>query len=337
MGLGGLGRGGLPDGRDPDRAAGWVFSGGGAPRLELPAFALDLGAGRLGEVVTGSFPIRNPGSGLLQYAIQPSCSCGKIAPARGTVPPGRVQDVRVEVRLKEHGRKPITLTIQTNDPRNPSASYGMFVTCIPPLRISPESVNFGRVRKGTGPRASVEVASSSGKPLSPGTALEARSTNSYVTVSAERPGSGPARLVLAVSPDAPEGYHAGTVIVGTSDEEEMEVPFSVEIGPAIQVVPRTIRAEPDPATGRPRDVTLLAARPAADGSVVLLRWEGPEDIQVSPIPESSGSVARSRVHWTAQPVPADRRLRLFFRGEPDPVDLTIRFPVASARGVAGRE
>lgn len=314
------------------------YSRGGVPRLELPAFASDLGSGRLGEVLTGSVPIRNPGAAPLRFTIQPSCSCSKIAPAGGTVPPGHVQEVRVEVRLKEYGRKPISLAIQTNDPRNPSASHGLVVTCPPPLRISPDSVHFGRVRKGTTARASVEVAAGPGKSLSPGALLKARSTNANVAVSVERLKHGPARLVLAVSAAAPEGYHAGTVVVRAGDEEEaMEVPFSVEVGPSIRVVPRTIRPEPDPATGRPRDVTLLATRPAADGPILLERWEGPEEIQVSPVSHEVGFVARYRVHWVDRPEAEDRPLRLFFRGEPDAVDLSIRSLATTANRVADDE
>ena len=80
--------------------ANWPDSG---PKLQLLPHALDLGKGGEGEVVDGSFRMRNIGDAPLDFQIEAHCGCTGVTPARGRIPAGEVQEVRVGVRLQSQG------------------------------------------------------------------------------------------------------------------------------------------------------------------------------------------------------------------------------------------
>ena len=153
------------------------------PRLELPEHPLDFGEGRPGELLDGSFTIRNKGAAPLTFSISASCSCSSLNPRQGEIPPYGVQDIHVGIRLVEEDvTKHITLQFQTNDPACNIIAFSVLANCPPLLRVSPTRISFDNVEAGTERSQTISVAGPDGEPLKPPMDVVIAYSSPYVTL-----------------------------------------------------------------------------------------------------------------------------------------------------------
>ena len=108
------------------------------PRLGLPAHPLDLGRGRPGQVVDGSFQLTNRGDAPLRFQLSASCGCTDLSPRAGTIAPGESTIINVGIRLQEMGtERQVRVSVGTNEPDSPAAGYVVFAACPAPMTAPP--------------------------------------------------------------------------------------------------------------------------------------------------------------------------------------------------------
>jgi hypothetical protein len=105
------------------------------PKLEILDPATDLGAIRTEDLQQKLIRIRNAGSAPLKIRdVQVSCGCTRPDFPK-EVGPGATAEIKVDYQpdLLASGKKTETLTIQSNDPANPSAKATLTAELQPPL------------------------------------------------------------------------------------------------------------------------------------------------------------------------------------------------------------
>ena len=121
-----------------------------------------------GHHANGSFFVHNDGEVDLHFKVTPSCQCTKIDPKSGTVAPGKSEIVRVEISpLMDLGAvRPVSIQIQTNDPKEPSQQVGFTVAKSIPWEGVTGNVSFGVLTKRNyaGQTRSLELSSSKSGP-----------------------------------------------------------------------------------------------------------------------------------------------------------------------------
>jgi hypothetical protein len=91
------------------------------PSIALSHTRLDLGQGRPGEQLEGSFTVSDRGSEPLEFKLSASCGCAFVRPMAGTLAPARSQTVTLGIRLPAtiNSEKHAQILIHSNDPRQP--------------------------------------------------------------------------------------------------------------------------------------------------------------------------------------------------------------------------
>lgn len=238
------------------------------PVVEFPAH-LDLGEHATGKLVVGHFTITNRGgSDLTIDQIRTNCSCSGIEQKEGgrfvrvdslRLKPGERADlaIRVSVRGVPAGAAMHNLVaFRTNDPDQPTGRLEAVVRrVLGSLSVSPASVVFGTVPRGTEVRRVLEVRDTSVKPR---TVTRATTTGTdrvavrLFPVKAEpRQGEPTANGALigrleVVVDTASVGYVNGSIQVHLEgdDEERDPVPVTgrvvepIEISPSVLILPR---------------------------------------------------------------------------------------------------
>lgn len=120
------------------------------PELVLPAHhVINIGSGTPGEVVHGSFLLKNRGNAPLVFKIIRSCGCTELSPSSGTLLPNSDINIRVAVKLTEFAdsERTVRLTIESDDPESPRSDLVVQANCPSPFTLSKRSVNFGNLVK----------------------------------------------------------------------------------------------------------------------------------------------------------------------------------------------
>ena len=154
----------------------------GFARLVLPRYPLDLGEGKAGKIVDGTFEIRNGGLLPLSFEITPSCGCSEMRPTSGILGPRESRSIFVGVRLGSEESKTVYATIQSNDASRPSAVYLISASCPAPIQTVPSRIDFGRFVPVRSLEAVVRVTGPKGGPLKDPESLAFVSTNAQFRV-----------------------------------------------------------------------------------------------------------------------------------------------------------
>ena len=251
------------------------------PVLQLSTNRLELGNGKPNEIKHGSITIRNVGSVQASFTISASCGCTELEPRAGTLEPDEEQSVRVGIQLPgySNSEKSSQLMIVADGPRAPLSCLVM-AKCPPPLQVSRDYVDFGRVPSGADPAAwEIVVDAIPGRPpiTADGLSVHHESPHFLVATSDE-----PSPLVVRVKPTTglPVGDYFDTLELRAGDPNEVvRIPVRLQIMDDLSVIPPTVFLRHDPDTGKPRPANLLVmnARPKwPEGELVIL--QGPPGI-----------------------------------------------------------
>ncbi|GIW86644.1 MAG: hypothetical protein KatS3mg108_0968 [Isosphaeraceae bacterium] len=308
-------------------ATAWSLSragvGAAPPRLVLPRVPLDLGRGKVGEVLDGHFAGFNGGGSPLVVELVPSCGCSDLNPRRLTLEPGEARDVRVGIRLQEEGlHKTVSVTLNSNDPESPSRIYAVSAECLAPLRLSARSVAFGRVPAGRGGQDAIRVRDADDRPIGADVPVTAESDHPHVEAEVARDaGSGDLRLLVTLRDDAPAGHVAGVIRLRREEPPaKVAVVVSAEVVGAIQVAPAWVDLLQD-VEG---EAYVLAWRPGGGALGPVERVEAPEGVQVDEPGAPVGPRRRLRLRRTSPIPPKAEIVRVWFRdlSEPGVIRLT---------------
>ncbi len=317
--------------------AGWTYLGmapprnpaapPNGPRLEKwPSAAVDLGDGKPGEVLTGTFRLRNVGTEPLTFHIAASCACAQLQPRAGTVAPGNAVEVLAGVRLRLEGsREHVRLQIATNDPQEPVAEYALHARCPAPFEVTPQAVDFGDVSAGASPEIRLRVRDGQGKPLSPAAVRFEGPASPLISVVPETNGE-ECTAVVRLSGSAPPGRLAAEIkLRAVGGERTMIVPVMGNVFPLVLVAPRTLELRP-PQEGMEAAGEFLVWR--TDGAPLgkLLAVDGPPGIVVGEMGDS-GKRRRFRVRIETAGNTVDLLpIRLSFQDLPERVAVVVRPP-----------
>jgi len=161
--------------------------------------------------------------------VNASCGCTSTLLSSQKIAPGQSGQLEVTIATEGLNTPEInkTVSITSNDPRQPQVILSLTAELVPEFVISEPSVYFG-----TNPRGK-EVSKEILVTIPPDKAIElvsAISTDENVTVRLEpvAGSSGKKVKVIAVQkPTAPEGYHFGNLVIKTTSKLRPELKISV--------------------------------------------------------------------------------------------------------------
>jgi hypothetical protein len=298
-----------------------------SPSIRLPEpSVLDLGRGKPGEVISGTFALENTGGGDLDYQIEASCGCSSLTPQAGRIAPGRSQEVRVGVRLGTEGEKrSVKLVVRSNDPTRPTGAIEVTTECPAPAIATPNRVDFGRLASGTSGEQTVTVEIREevvGEDLA---AIVPKLSSGLFLASMVRVDQSPPRLVVKVSypPSLPLGVSVDTLTLSRSGGVRLvEIPIVAEVIRPLVIVPEIVFLRASTASSDHSRPLILVKR--LDGKLVgpLAKLEAPGNVKVEEVSDQKRNYRQFRLVFSEVPtLPIQIKLR--FEGEPEALGVRI--------------
>jgi hypothetical protein len=191
-----------------------------------------------GETIQQSFKFTNNGDAQLEIlGIEPSCGCTSALPVPNKVAPGRSGQINIEIKTESFAAQSRTLaetvsliktvTVRTNDPRQPQVILSVNFTVAPEIVVSEPSVFFGSSPRGKEVTRESTVSIAHDRPIK---LVSAVSTDANVSVTLEPiagQGDKKFRLIMVQKSSASEGAHAGNILIKTSSRLKPELRVSV--------------------------------------------------------------------------------------------------------------
>lgn len=121
-----------------------------APTISFPKSTHDFGKIGQGMTLPIAYNFKNTGNEPLTISgIQASCGCTNATTTVRTVQPGKSAQIKVDFHSGSfRGKVTKTLTVMSNDPKNPAVTLSFSGVVQPAVEISPVKVNFNNLKKG---------------------------------------------------------------------------------------------------------------------------------------------------------------------------------------------
>jgi|GEM_PF-519459 len=212
------------------------------PALVVEKKTIDAGDVMRGETAHFAFVLKNTGTALLEILAKPTCGC-TVAKFDKTIPPGGQGKVEAELRTSSYRtRVEKTLTLTTNDPRNPKVDLTIAVNVVPIVQVEPGP---GKVVRPTAREPAVEEFRVRIRDSETAEVTGARCSASYAHAAIEPlpggEGNGRAyRVKLTVDPSAPTGRSTFTLTITTSSKREPTAVVPIICEKGIVVAPATV-------------------------------------------------------------------------------------------------
>ncbi len=145
------------------------------------------------------------------------------------IEPGQSGQIEVTVKTEgiAAGALSKSVTVQTNDPRQPQAVLTVTAVVVPEFNLSERFLYFGSVPKGKEATKEITITIPADKPAR---LLSAESTDSIVSARLEtvsQSGEKKYKIVATQKADAKEGYHFGFIVVKTTSSLTPELKIAV--------------------------------------------------------------------------------------------------------------
>ena len=120
-----------------------------APKLTPETLNYDFGAIVQGETVEYSFRFQNSGDQVLEIGqVRTSCGCTAALLSARRLAPGEIGELKVRFNSQGfRGKIHKTITVDTNDPEQPSVIFNLHGMITLELYATLERVNWGRVKE----------------------------------------------------------------------------------------------------------------------------------------------------------------------------------------------
>ena len=140
-------------------AAGAPEATQGSPVIVSPEPIFNFGEMDNAGKVSHDFVIRNAGDAVLQIQkVRTSCGCTVAQPKKNTLQPGEETMVSATFNLKGRtGAQTKTITVSSNDPKNPSYQLTIKGTAIAAFVVEPAMLNFSNIDMGATAEKTVTV------------------------------------------------------------------------------------------------------------------------------------------------------------------------------------
>jgi hypothetical protein len=202
----------------------------------------DFGAVPRGQTLKHSFRIVNrTGSRVHVAGVRVSCGCTTAKALQKDLEPGAESAILAQMDSRRFsGKKTVTIYVRFDYPQWDEARLSVTANSREDITVSPESLSFGRIQRGSSPTATATVALRGHRHWQ---LLGTECDSAYVETKTEeqvRETDGVRYLVRArVRPDLPVGEWHTDVWLTMKNPTTMHirVPLTVEIEPALSVSP----------------------------------------------------------------------------------------------------
>lgn len=138
-----------------------------APALVFEAINHDFGEITQGETLTYTYRFHNNGDQVLEIGqLRSSCGCTAALISTRRLEPGMMGELQLS--FDSHGfrdRVHKTVSFDTNDPNHPTVTLILEGLVKAELFVSPQRINWGRVKAGTALRTIVDVVNNSAQEI----------------------------------------------------------------------------------------------------------------------------------------------------------------------------
>lgn len=199
-----------------------------APRVVCAETLYDFGERENSGTVEHDYVLRNEGTLSLEIRnVRASCGCTAVRSSHDVLPPGGEGTIHARFDLRgRSGPQLKTITVECNDPKQPSFVLQLKGTAVQALRAVPASLFFGRLGRGAVRERTFDILSTKG----PFEVLETRVDSPYMTVTAlpqpPDPNMRSFRLVLA--DELPQGVLQGNVVIRTDAPNGQDITVPVQ-------------------------------------------------------------------------------------------------------------
>jgi hypothetical protein len=201
----------------------------------------DFGAVQRGPAVNHAFRFKNNTGETLHIGnVRVSCGCTSAQAAKSSVAPNEESAILAQMdTTRFHGNKSVTIYVTFDQPRWTEASLVVRADGRDDVAMSPETIDFGQVSRGSPATASTEITIQDPEM----TIRRVRSEGSYVQAhyrEVNRSGRGIVYEVQAeLKPNTPPGQWYTELVVSTNARgTTLRIPVNVDVQPALQVAPR---------------------------------------------------------------------------------------------------
>jgi hypothetical protein len=217
------------------RAASWA-------EAMFEELSVDFGSVPRGPTLTHRFRLVNNSNGLVSITgVRVSCGCTTASALKDALRPGEETAIVAQMDTSRFsGVRAVTVYVQFDHPAWEEVALRVQANSREDIRITPDALAFGRIRRGTSPSTAVTV-TFTGDARSQ--VLEVLSDSNYVQATAKeaerQDGQVSYRLTATLRPDTPAGTWYTDVWLKTSNAAvpRVRVPLTVEIEPALTVSP----------------------------------------------------------------------------------------------------
>ncbi len=202
----------------------------------------DFGKAQAGELVKYSFIFTNVGDQTLEVtAVQPSCGCTTAGDWTHNVQPGQTGTIAVQFNSANfNGQVFKTISVTSNDKQRPVNVLQLKGTVWKPIELIPQYTLINVPPDSTSASASIKILNHGNDPLTV-SSLECTPKTFSVTLTTNTPGQD-YTVTLNSAIELNIGNIQGKVTLKTSSTKtpNLEIPFWVNVQPAVNVAPPRI-------------------------------------------------------------------------------------------------
>jgi len=202
----------------------------------------DFGSVPRGPMLTHPFRLTNKTAQPVHIAgVRVSCGCVNAQALQNDLPPGQSTAILAQMDTRRFsGVKSVTIYVQFDQPQWEEVHLVVHANSRDDVTLTPDSLTFGRVKRGTAPSSSVSISL-----LGDGQweVVGVRSESNYVQPSLKQVrrenGEVVYQLTAKIRPDVPVGKWFTDLWLRTNNATtpRIRVPLTVEVEPALSVTP----------------------------------------------------------------------------------------------------
>jgi len=205
----------------------------------------DFGSVPRGQILTHYFSLtNNTGAAVRITSVRPSCGCTTAQALKDHLAPGESTAVWAQMDTRRfYNTKSVTIYVQFDQPRFDEVRLWVQANSRDDVSFSPDTITFGRIKRGSTPENSVTVTFMGGGHTQ---VTEVKSESNYIQAALveTRRDSGEVsyELKAKIRPDTPAGKWYTDIWLRTNNAAipRLRVPVTVEVEAALSVSPNTI-------------------------------------------------------------------------------------------------
>jgi hypothetical protein len=205
--------------------------------------AHDFGSVPRGPMVTHQYRLtNNTGQTVRISSVRVSCGCTSATALQGVLAPGQSTAVLAQMDTTRFiGPKTVTIYIQFDQPQFQEVQLSISANSRTDIAVTPDTIAFGPVPRGTSPARQTTVTFSGGTQL-----VSVAAESNYVQLSAKGVrGNGyeaTYEVTATLRPDTPVGKWFTDVWLNTNNASSprIRVPLTVDVEPSLNLSPATV-------------------------------------------------------------------------------------------------